>query len=156
MKRFILVLVVLMLVSPIFAQNNSDEVNNMYYINVRVERIYPSSQGYVIQYLRSTGGLSTVGIPNEWFVDTHNSGDQAAGAAAVSLQYTAAGRAEIMNLPAGRDWPSMSVFYVNGKFSHVRLYVHRNKSHPTWSNIPQGMDVSRFFSEDGESLNIQF
>jgi hypothetical protein len=157
MKRFIFVLVVLAVVSPAFAQNNSNEINNIYCVNVLVERIYPSSQGYIVQYLRSTGGVGTVGIPNEWFMDIHSAEDQAmSGTAAVSLQYIAAGKAEIMNLPPGRDWPSMSVFYVDGKFNHIRLYVHRNKSHQTWSNIPQGTDVSRFFSEDRETLNIKF
>ena len=157
MKRFIFALVVLAVVSPAFAQSNSNGNNNMYYINVQIERIYPSSQGYIIQYYKSTGGLGTVGVPNTWFIDAQSANSQSsAETAPVSLQYIAAGKAEIMNLPPGRDWPSMSVFYVDGKLNHVRLYVHRNKSHPTWSNIPQGMDVSRFFSEDGESLNIQF
>jgi len=137
MKRFIFAIIVLAAVSPIFAQNNSNEGSNMYYINVRVERIYPSNEGYIIQYQRSNTQLAIVGIPMEWFTD-------------------AAGRAELIQLPAGTNWPTMSVFYVDGEFSHVRLYVHRVKGHRTWGVVPQGADLSRYFSEDRDKLNFQY
>jgi len=137
MKRVIFALVVLAAVSPIFAQNNSNESSNMYYINVRVERIYPSSEGYIVQYQKSNTQLGIVGIPLEWFND-------------------AAGRAELLQLPAGANWPTMSIFYVEGEFSHVRLYVHRVKSHRTWGAIPQGADLSRYFSEDRDTFNFQY
>jgi len=163
MKKVIFALVVLAAVltaaSPVFAQNSSNTSSNMYYVNVRIEKIYPSSQGYIIQYIRSTGEIGTVGIPNDWFMDSHIGEQQSStvpAPAAVGYQYVAAGRGEILRLPPGVNWPSMSVFYDNGKFNHVRLYVHRVKSHRTWGNIPQGTDVSRFFSEDRESLNIQY
>jgi len=137
MKRLIFVLVVLTAVSPIFAQSNSNENNDTYYINVRVERIYPTGHGYIIQYQKSTSELGTIGIPNEWFMD-------------------AGGKAEIMKLPWGKNWPTMSVFYDNGEFSHLRLYVHRAKSHQTWGNLPQGTDLSRYFSEDQNSFNFRY
>jgi len=133
MKKLIIVLFLIALVIPVFAQNNTDEV--MYYINLPVERIFPSSQGYIVQY-RSSSIVNTIGIPNEWFTE-------------------AAGRAEMVYLPTGSDWPTMSVFYRNGEFSHIRLYVHRAKSHWTWGSVPQGTDLSRFFG-DGVSFNIKF
>ncbi|MCL2802056.1 MAG: hypothetical protein FWD28_09895 [Treponema sp.] len=135
MKKLIIVLILLALITPVFAQSNSENQDRMYYINVPVERIFPTSTGYIIQY-RSSTILSTVGIPNEWFSDS-------------------AGSAEIIRLPTGADWPTMSVFYRNGEFSHVRLYVHRVKSHWTWGSIPQGTDVSRFFT-DRDSFKINY
>jgi len=149
MKKLFIVLTFLALTSSVFAQegkpDNSDPfyaINNtsnigesFYYINVRVEKIYPSSQGYVIQYRSSTDTVSTIGIPNEWFTD-------------------AASKAEIVRLPQASDWPTMSVFYKNSEFSHVRLYVHPAKSHLTWGNIPQGINVDRFFSD--KDFKLQF
>jgi len=135
MKKFIIVLFILAVISPVFAQNNPP-IDDMYYVNVSVERVYPTSQGYVIRYMKNSGVMATIGIPNDWF-------------------YTAAGKAEVMNLQPGTDWPTMSIFYRNGEFSHVRLYLHRYKGHQTWGNIPQGTDVSRFFPT-GDVLNIEY
>ncbi|MDR3021045.1 MAG: hypothetical protein LBU66_09135 [Treponema sp.] len=137
MKKLIIVLILMAVIVPVFAQNNTTSESKAYYINVPVERIYPSAQGYIIQYRRNaTLTLGTIGIPNEWFTD-------------------AGGRAEIMKLPRGTNWPSMSIFYNDGEFSHVRLYVHRSKAHVTWGSIPMGIDVSRHFSEP-DTFNIQY
>jgi hypothetical protein len=137
MKKFTIVLVFLALISPVFGQNNSgNDSNNIYYVNVPVERVYPSSEGYIVQYRTGSGSIvATVGIPLSWFRD-------------------ASGCAELLRLPSGGDWPTMSVFYVDGKFSHVRLYVHPVKSHVTWGSIPQGADLSGFFT-DQESFDIR-
>jgi hypothetical protein len=151
MKKIIIVLIFMALISPIFAQeeerdrnpadpfyainNTRNREENFYYINVSVEKIFPTKTGYVVQYLCPSSTVATIGIPNEWLTN-------------------AAGRAEIIKIPA-TDWPTMTVFYVDGKFSHVRLYVHPAKSHTTWGNIPQGADVSKFFT-DADSFNLQF
>lgn len=136
MRKLIFVFLILVFISPVFAQNESRyNTSDMYVINVSVDKIYPSGRGYLIQY-RTGLGLSTVGIPNEWFS-------------------SAGGKAELVHLPRGRSWPSMSVFYRDGEFSHVRVYAHREKSHQTWGNIPQSADVSRFFS-DSEDFKLRF
>ena len=137
MKKLIILLILLALVLPAFAQNNTgNDSPKMYYINIPVEKIYPSSDGYIIQYRKGINQIGTVGIPNDWFTD-------------------AASKAELMRLPPGKDWPSMSIFYKEGEFSHVRLYVHRSKSHTTWGSIPMGADVSRHF-QDADSFTIEF
>jgi len=137
MKKLVIVLIFLAIISPVFAQNNSGNDSNMYVINVPIEKIYPSSMGYIIQFRKNSSlSIGTVGIPNEWFIN-------------------AAGKAEFIRLPSGANWPSMSVFYTDGEFSHVRLYVHRLKSHQTWGNVPQGMDVSKNF-KNPDTLEIEF
>jgi len=133
MRKLIIMFIFIAIISPVFAQNASDE--SIYYVNLPVERIYPTRDGYIIQYLTQSG-LKLIGIPNEWFVES-------------------AGRADMVQLPPGRDWPSISVFYNNGDFTHLRLYVHASRGHWTWGSMPQGTDVSRFF-EDRESFNLQF
>jgi len=153
MKKIIIVLIFLALISPLFAQGDEgrdrnpadpffainstrNREENFYYINVSVEKIYPTKQGYVVQYLCPSSTVATVGVPNEWLAN-------------------AAGRAEVVTLPAASDWPTMTVFFVDGKFSHLRLYVHPAKSHLTWGSVPQGADVSKFFS-DADSFTLQF
>jgi len=136
MKKIIIVLFILAVISPVFAQNNSGNESSMYVVNLDIEKIYPSSLGYVVQYQKkSSNGIGTIGVPNEWF--------------------TAAGKAEYINLPPGANWPSMSVFFNNGEFSHIRLYLHRFKGHQTWGNIPMGVDVSRHFKST-DTLDVEF
>ena len=136
MKKLIFVLIIMALVLPVFAQGNSRDESQMYYINIPVEKIYLSYEGYVVQYRKGINSIGTVGIPYEWFTE-------------------AASRAELMKLPPGKDWPSMSIFYREGEFSHVRLYIHRSRAHITWGVVPQGADVSRHFG-DPESFAIEF
>ena len=136
MKKIIIVLVFVALAAPVFAQSPSSESINMYYVNVSVEKIFPSREGYIIQYRNSSSVVAAVGIPIEWFA-------------------SAGGRAEMVKLPTTADWPTMSVFYVDGEFSHVRLYVHEAKSHHTWGNIPLSTDVSGYF-KDREKFDIKF
>ncbi|MCL2759440.1 MAG: hypothetical protein FWD22_04445 [Treponema sp.] len=133
MKKLIFVLVFLAFISPVFAE---DSEATIYYINVPVEKIIPSKEGYIVQYRSSSSVIATVGIPNEWF-------------------YDAASVAEKVRLGVASDWPTMSIFYLDGKFSHLKLYVHPVKSHQTWGSVPQGTDLSRFFT-DKESFKIRF
>ena len=133
MKKLIIVLFLITLFIPVYAQNNSGDT--MYYVSFPVERIYPTSQGYIVQY-RTGFNIRTIGIPNDWFTRS-------------------AGKAEMVNLQTPSDWPLMTIFYSNGEFAYVRLYVHRLKSHITWGSIPQGTDLSRYFG-DGETFNVQF
>jgi len=137
MKKLIFVLIILALAVPAFTQVNNDKDTKLYVINVPVEKIYPSGEGYIVMYRSGSATTGTIGIPNNWFTD-------------------AGGSAELVKLPVASDWPTMSVFYVDGEFSHVRLYTHPAKSHWTWGNIPMGTDVSRFFPESKESFKLKF
>ena len=135
MKKLIVVLFILAVVSPLFAQQE-EKRESFYYINVPVEKIYPSNEGYIIMYRSSNSVLAMIGIPNDWFYDS-------------------GGNAQMVKLPLASDWPTMTVFYSEGKFSHVRLYYHPAKSHSTWGFVPQGADVSHFFG-DKDSFKLQF
>lgn len=132
MKKLIIVLLLLAVISPVFAQDKkSDKKDDVYYVNVQVEKIVPTNTGYVIMYRGNSNALSIIGIPNEWFTD-------------------AASCAEMVRLADGGDWPSMSIFYINGEFSHVRLYIHRVRGHHTWGNVPHGTDVSKYFVDKND------
>jgi len=138
MKKLIIVLFFLALITPVFAQTTSPEnPASLYYVNVPVEKVIVTSTGYIIQYRTASNVLAIVGLPNSWFTD-------------------AASCAELLKLPSASDWPTMSIFYKDGKFSHVRLYVHPAKSHWTWGSVPMGTNVSSYFTDDPESFKIQY
>jgi hypothetical protein len=118
--------------SSVFAQNNQGgNGSEFYYKNVFVEKIYPYTAGYVVQYRKSITQMATAYLPMEWFAG-------------------AAGKGEIITLPIGKAWPSLTVYYKNGEFSHVRLYVHGLASHQTWGNIPLGVNLDDRFEPDGD------
>ena len=122
---------------PVFAQGiPPDHEAEYYYVNVSIERIWPYRAGYIVQYRKGPLGVARVYLPLEWFTATASKG-------------------EIITLPRGNAWPSMTVYYKEGEFSHVRLYVHRWPSHQTWGNVPQTVNLSGQF-ENIEDIRLQF
>jgi len=112
---------------PVFAQSKEKgNESEYYYKNVSLERIYPYRNGYVVQYRKGMNQLAQAYLPMEWFSSS-------------------AGKGEILTLPAGKAWPSLTVYYKNGEFSHVRLYVHHSASHQTWGTVPQTANIDDRF-----------
>jgi len=125
--------------SPVFAQNKQDKHasdSEYYYKNVTLEKIYPYRNGYIVVYRRGINGMERAYLPMAWFTNSASKG-------------------EIIALPLGKVWPSLSVYYKNGEFSHVRLYVHQSPSHQTWGTIPQNVNLDSYF-EGVEELNLRY
>ena len=116
-----------------------------YYVNVPIERVYPYRKGYVIDYQTGATGTSMARtyIPLEWFRDgpRKESGEPPKG--------------EIILLGPGNFWPYLTVYYRNGEFSHVRLYVRRERAHPSWGSILRGVNLDENF-EDVSDLKLVF
>jgi len=140
MKKFVffaVLTVILAAGSPVFAQENKNSKDSEYYYkNVTLEKIYPYRNGYVIQYRRGLNRIERGYIPMEWFTSS-------------------AGKGEIITLPKGQSWPSLTVYYKSGEFSHIRLYVHHMASHQTWGTIPQNINLDSQF-EGIEEFNFKF
>ena len=137
-----LVFAVILIVSlaaalPVFAQNQKDERDSeYYYINITLEKIFPYRKGYIVQYRKGMFQYGRAYLPAEWFTDADSKG-------------------EVIPLPPGTVWPSLTVYYKNGLFSHVRLYVHRLPSHQSWGNIPQNINLDDKFDHI-ENVVIQY
>jgi hypothetical protein len=123
--------------ASLFAQPISPEHSSEYfYKNITLEKVYPSRAGYILQYRKGVNGIGLAYVPNEWFTD-------------------AASKAELIMLPPGKNWPSLTVFYKEGEFSHLRLYVHRWKSHTTWGTVPQNAAIDQHF-ENADAIKLEF
>ena len=132
---------------PVAAQQKAEEqsmeerwgpenVSALYYINVPIEKVYPYRLGYVVLYRKGPNTLGRVYIPFEWF--------------RVHIR-----KAELIQLGDGNSWPSMSVFYKEGAFYGVRLYVAKRASHLSWGNIPSNVNIDDRF-KDVESIDLSF
>ena len=140
MKIFIIAAAAMILFSfggPLFAQQISPEHSSEYfYENVHLEKIYPTRLGFILQYRKGINGIARMYVPNEWFTD-------------------AASKAELIYLPPGKNWPSVTVYFKSGEFSHLRLYVHRWRGHDTWGNVPLNIDITPYF-ENVETIKLEF
>ena len=126
---------------PLFAQDSSDRTeSDYYYVSISLEKIWPYRRGYIVQYRRGLYGHGRTFLPLEWFSSSASGGGVTRG--------------EIFTLPSGSSWPSMTVYYRNGEFSHVRLYVHRMLTHQTWGRVPQNVNLDSQF-DSIESLILQ-
>jgi hypothetical protein len=140
MKKLIFALVILgALSAPLFAQKISEgKESDYFYVNVPIEKIYSYKKGYVVQYRKGANQIAEVYLPMEWFSGT---GAETKG--------------ELAYQGSGADWPSMTVYYKSGEFSHVRLYVRRDQRHASWGFLPQGTNLDDRF-ENVEDLRLDF
>jgi hypothetical protein len=140
MKKILLAVltgVILVSAAPLFAQQISEAHRSEYfYVNVTLEKIYPYKKGYVVQYRKGISQTALTYLPLEWFTE-------------------AAGKGELITLPPGKNWPSLTVYYKAGEFSHVRLYTHPLKSHTTWGNIPINVNIDDRF-ENIDTVQLEF
>jgi hypothetical protein len=124
-------------VFPIAAQTVSKEKSSeYYYVSVRLEKIIPYRKGYICYYRKGLSGMAKTYLPVEWFTE-------------------AAGRGEAIRLGPGRTWPYLTVYYKDGAFSHVRLYVRPEPGHESWGNIPQGVNIDSYF-ENVDDIKLEF
>jgi len=127
---------------PVFTQDQAhpnsidDKDSEYYYVNITVEKIFPYSKGYIVQYRKNFAQYGRIYLPANWFTDVDSKG-------------------EIISLPPGQAWPSLTVYYRNGQFSHVRLYVHRWASHPSWGGVPQRYNLDDLF-DNIDSVKIEY
>ena len=143
MKKIIFLLIILGAFcqgASLFAQEQKKESkwkeSEYYYYNVPIEKIYSHRLGYVVLYLKGESQLARTLIPIGWFTDSKGKGD-------------------LIGIRGGKEWPSMSVYYKGGEFSHLRLRVRVNHSHPTWGFVPLNVNLDEQF-EGIEEVQLEF
>jgi hypothetical protein len=100
-----------------------------YPVFVQVEKVYNYSKGYIVRYRKGPFQMANAYLPIEWFKGT-------------------SGKGQIVRQGSANTWPRLVVYYKDGEFSHVRLYVHRDRNHETWG-------VARASDElDGKFENV--
>ncbi|MDR3130272.1 MAG: hypothetical protein LBU18_01865 [Treponema sp.] len=143
MKRpfFIVLIGFFAAVLPVAAQEQPGQpqadkkISEYYYVNTTVEKIYPYRKGYIIQYRKGPMGIGRLYLPYEWFTEAGNKG-------------------EVVPIASSKEWPSLSIYYKNGEFSHVRLYVRRY-SHQSWGNIPLNLNLDSYF-ENVSGVRLEY
>ncbi|MDR2446623.1 MAG: hypothetical protein LBD58_04975 [Treponema sp.] len=121
MKKLFFVILINMAFAamPLFAQDAQDSSGDFYYVKVPIAKIYPYSKGYVVTYNVGTYGteLDTVYIPTSWFSTKDN-------------------KAVLIRMRATPVVPNITVYYRDGAFDHVKLYVRADYRDTSWGHMP--------------------
>ena len=129
MRKTALALLILLVAAAVVASQDS----SVYVRTIYVERVYPSRYGYKIEYRRmSSSRLAESYLPITWF-----------GGAGSSARIVYA---------EDNSVPFMNVYWKDGEFSHLVLYVHRNVSHLSWGRLMTENDLERRFALDEPDL----
>ena len=137
MKKILLltVFVVLLEVPSLFAQGYS-KPSDYYYHNVTIEKVFTYKLGYIVVYRKGLHQMARTYLPQEWFS-------------------SAGGTGEVIYLGSGKEWPSLTVYYKEGEFSHVRLKIRRERNHETWGMVPRTANLDDFF-RGIEDVKLEF
>jgi hypothetical protein len=112
MKRVLLVLIVLALGSSVFAQSRPQDVSNITVRTVPIIKIYSHQLGYKVYYITTRGEVSSFYLPVEWF--------------------NVAGGKGVLSYGSGPQYPYMSIYWVDKKFSHIKLFLIENPMSDSW------------------------
>ncbi|MBI9102030.1 MAG: hypothetical protein JEY99_06405 [Spirochaetales bacterium] len=132
MKKTIIILLVLAgLTFGLVAENME---SNLYYKSYPISLINPSTEGYRIVYMKSNMDYHVFYCPMEWFIGAASKGDILYG--------------------EGAAYPYFTVYWEDGKFSHIKLYLHKNRTDSTWGDFPEGRDYSEKFNVEEPLLEF--
>ena len=145
MKKIVFLTTLLLILAgivPVIAQDeeasegSSSSKEGSYALTVSLEGVYPYRKGYVVKYKKGPSRVVDAYLPVEWFHGTDTKGD-------------------LILLNSGSDWPHMTVFYKDGEFDHVRLYVRKERTHQSWGNVDLNVNIDDRF-ENVEDIKLQF
>ncbi|GMO45273.1 MAG: hypothetical protein Ta2G_00050 [Termitinemataceae bacterium] len=117
--------------SSAFAQDNTDNVQSAvdkskyYVVQIPIEKIYPHGKGWVIEYNKNGQGRSRMFIPMSWFTLKP---EMAPG----DLDKSGKLKGQQVRIGSGRNWPHVSLYYIDGVVDHVKIYTREELAHPTW------------------------
>ena len=105
------------------------EESGYFPVTVPIAKIYSHVLGYRVLYKISLTEAREAYIPMSWFYS--------------------GGKAEAYS-GHGTAYPYMVVYYKDGKFSHVKLYVPDDSNDERWAVFPQGFDPTEKFNSTQE------
>lgn len=113
---------------PAFSQTQADSnPKDAYVKTVPLVKVWMNQLGYVAQFMNSKSQISSIYVPLTWFGNGPDS------------------KADIIygNVTG---YPYCSIYWVDGKFDHITLYVMSDYSSPTWGILEGGGDLTTKFN----------
>ena len=107
-----------------------------YYKTVPIEKIWMHPLGYIVQYWTSKSQVATAYVPFTWFNQGINS------------------KADILYGSGPGSEPRMVIYWVDGKFDHMRLFVSDNPNDASWGVASQASAPDSKFDVQGPPLDF--
>lgn len=136
MKKIVMSLALMVLVSlPFFAQNSEENNGHFTYFNVQVLRVYEHKDAYLVLYNKTGTKMGQVAVPKDWF------------------KYNSTNYSRVRSLPEGMH-PYMTVIYKDNEFYKVYLNMPTDRSNSAWAVLSPNIDISSKINK--ETLEIEF
>jgi hypothetical protein len=119
-----LVLLLVFACSAAFAQQRAEQ--KVYVKTVPIAKVYPHALGYRILYFKSTLEYGEMYVPSAWF------------------KFDGVGKGALV-WGNTDEFPYMAIYYADGKFDRIVLYLHKNMQHISWGSLPPGIDLASKF-----------
>lgn len=115
------------------------ETSEFFVKTVPITRVYQHRLGYRIAYPKSNHTMGIIYVPHRWFVREAGTEDEA--------------KAEL-SAGSGPAYPYFSVFWRNGEFHHIRLYLEQNLRDLSYGQLDNPAAFNERF--DIDTLEIEF
>lgn len=136
MKKWIILCLLFILVGSMINLYAADDVN-MFAKTVQIVKIYSHELGYKVTYYKTAGGVNSIYIPFSWFNQK-------------------AGKGQVL-WGSHRSFPYFTVFWVDGKLNHIKLFLQENMGHLTWGTLNKTKaEVQELFNVDPENFEFDF
>ncbi len=138
MKKIMLFFAVLLALSGIVSAET--ETSDLYAKSVPISKVYIHQLGFRVVYMKSNSQMAVFYVPQTWFETAAVTGS--------------APKAEVVY--GNEDaYPYFSIFWKDGKFDHIRLYLKSNLNDPSWGEISSDWgDLTDKFKVDTLSLKF--
>lgn len=149
MKRLVGLVLVSLVLQGVFAQNQQNQggsvvnrrpnlvVSPFYVKNVFLNRITSTARGYRLEYFNAKMEPKAIYVPIEWFSRYNDYGRLADGGV----------KAEIL-FATDASMPYVSIFWRDGKFSHLRIFAQESFLHPSWGVLRPETNIDSRFKPD--------
>jgi hypothetical protein len=104
-----------------------------YFQTARIICVYPAEEGYVVDYGVGLNSTHRVYIPMSW--------------TQMQPGQTSQVKCEVVELKNNKELPSMSVFFKDGKFVYVKLYLRTNRSDQSWGTNSAMANMQQYFDK---------
>jgi len=129
-KRILIVAIMIVIVAGLSVAQEEQETNEskLFVHTVYLNQVFRHRLGFKVTYTAENLDYKQVYIPTSWFTQ-------------------AAGKGQLVETPS-KSAPYMDVYYENGEFSHVRLFVRDNPFHITWGRLEGEPNAEEKFNRD--------
>jgi hypothetical protein len=129
-------ILMILIVTPSFAQRafpiTNTQPSNIFVKSFFIQQVQQHNSGWKVTYATSSGQLAITWIPTAWMSDTDGKGE---------IIYT-----------QSRSTPYMQVYWTDGEFSFVRLFLNPNKRDISWGPLLEDPSLTEKFNIDSIQL----